>query len=213
VGIGCRVVLLLTGLSLACASAAQDEVPAKANLFIGAGSFEPDEDSALSRRDGDFNFDVGFGWRLSRHFGWELGWLYYNQGTAPPAALRIGGTGSDEANLNTSGLNGMLKVLLPAGPFDFFAGAGLGYYKSELSVTGANFLTFQSRTVSRSDRGWAPQYLLGFDLRTSPRGALTLQYRRVDLEADFGPGIGYAKVGGRMWQLLFRAGFGPCTDC
>jgi len=214
------IVLLLGGVAFCGPSVAQDgppvgqdDLPAKAYLYIGAGSFEPREDSTLTRRDGEFNFEIGFEWRLSRRFAWEIGWLYCNQGTDPPAPLAIGGTGSNEASLSTSGFGGVLKVVQPAGPFDFFAGAGLGYYESELSVSGANFLTFQTRTVSRSDSAWGQQYLVGFDLRASHRAALTLQYRRVDLKADFGSGIGTTQVGGEMWQLLLRVGFGPCTEC
>lgn len=208
-----RLALLLAGLAFCAAAAAQEDVPAKANLYIGGGNFKPSDDAVLKRRDGEFSFDLGFGWRWSRHLAGEIGWLYYSQEADTPAALGIVGLGADKASLDSSGFGGLVKLVQPLGPADFFAGAGVGYYKSKLSASTINPLTFQTRTVSRSDDNWGYQYVAGVDLRASPNATWTIQYRRVVLDADFGPGIGVTKTGGWMWQILLRATFGQCPDC
>ena len=194
---------------------ARAEAPAHAayDIHIGAGNFKPQDDGKLNRRDGEFSFDLGVGWRLSRHIAAELGWLYYSQEADTPAALGISGLGSEKASLSTSGFGTALKLVQPVGSFDFFAGAGAGHYESKLSASTFNPLTLQTRTVSRSDSNWGWQYLVGVDIRGSRRAAWTFQYRHVILEADFGPGIGTTKVGGRMLQLLFRGSFGECGRC
>ncbi len=207
--------LWLALILIAPAAGARAEAPPHAafDVHVGAGNFKPKDDGNLSRRDGEFNFEFGGGWRISRHFAAEFGWLYYSQEADTPAALGIGGTGSDRAGITTSGFGTALKLVQPVGSFDFFAGAGVGNYKSKLSASSFNALTFQTRTVSRSDSGWGRQYLVGVDLRGSKNAVWTFQYRHVALEADFGPGIGSTQVGGRMWQLLFKGSFGDCGRC
>lgn len=199
--------------ALSCGARAEAPPHAAYDVHVGAGNFKPQDDGKMSRRDGEFNFDFGLGWRMSRHFGAEFGWLYYSQEADTPAALGIGGTGSDRAGISTSGFGTAVKLMQPIGSFDFFAGAGVGYYESKLSASSFNALTFQTRTVSRSDNNWGRQYLAGVDLRASKNAAWTFQYRHTVLDADFGPGIGTTKVGGRMWQLLFKGSFGDCVRC
>jgi len=208
-----RLAVLLAALAFSGATIAQDDVPGKANLYIGLGNFKPSDDAVLTRRDGEYSFDAGFGWRWSRHFAGEIGWLYYSQEADTPSALGIRGTGSDRASLTSSGFGGLVKLVQPVGSADFFAGAGLGYYESKLSASSINALTFQTRTVSRSDDNWGYQYVAGVDLRASPNATWTFQYRRVVLDADFGPGIGITKTGGWMWQILLRGTFGRCQEC
>ena len=205
--------VLLACLAFSATAVARDDAPGKANLYIGGGNFKPSDDGKLTRRDGEYSFDAGFGWRWSRHFAGEIGWLYYSQEADTPPALGILGTGGDKASLTSSGFGGLVKLVQPVGPADFFAGAGLGYYESKLSASTINPFTFQTRTVSRSDNNWGYQYVAGVDLRASPNVVWTVQYRRVVLDADFGPGIGVTKTGGWMWQLLFRASFGACPEC
>ncbi|HUQ24314.1 MAG TPA: outer membrane beta-barrel protein [Burkholderiales bacterium] len=208
-----RIALLMACLTFCGAPAAQQDVPGRANVYVGAGNFKPSDDGVLSRRDGEFSVDLGFGWRWSRHFAGEIGWLYYSQEADTPPALGIRGLGSDRASLNSSGLGGLLKLVQPVGSADFFAGAGMGHYQSKLSASTFNALTFQTRTVSRSDNNWGYQYVAGVDLRASQNATWTFQYRRVVLDADFGPGIGITKTGGWMWQILLRGTFGKCPEC
>jgi hypothetical protein len=212
-GVNGRIAILLAGLGLCGVSLAQDDVPPKANVYIGGGNFQPRDDATLTRRDGLFSFDVGIGWRLSRHFAGEIGWLYFSQEADTPAALGIAGIGSERASLDSSGFGGLVKFIQPLGSADFFAGAGAGYYESELSASTLNPVTLQTRTVSRSDDSWGYQYVAGVDLRASRNVIWTIQYRYVALEGDFGPGIGTVKVGGGMWQILLRVGFGSCPEC
>ncbi|HKU46178.1 MAG TPA: outer membrane beta-barrel protein [Burkholderiales bacterium] len=210
-----RIAALLLA-ALACVTfsgtpRAQSDLPPSYNLYLGAGSFKPSDDAVA--RDGLFNLDFGFGGRYSRHLAWEVGWVYYYQDTNTPAALGIQGLGSDKGSLTGSGFGGLVKLVQPVGSADFYVGAGLGYYASELSASTINPLTFQIRSVDRRDKGWGTQYVAGMDLRASPRFTLGIQYRRVVLDADFGPGIGTIDNGGGMWQLLFRSTFGTCNDC
>ena len=208
-----QVAVLLACLAFCGAPAAQEDLPGKGSVFIGGGNFKPIDDQVLTRRDGEFNFDVGFGWRWSRRVAWEIDWLYFSQEADTPAALGIRGLGADRASVDSSGFGGLVKLMQPLGSADFFVAAGLGYYRSKLSASTFNPLTFQTRTVSRSDDNWGYQYAAGVDLRASPNLTWTVQYRRVVLDADFGPGIGVTKTGGWMWQILLRGTFGSCPEC
>ena len=202
--------LALAGLAFSGAALAQSDLPAKYNMYLGAGSFQPSDRAAA--REGLFNLDFGFGGRYSRHLAWEVGWVYYYQEIDTPAALGIRGLGSEEGTLTGEGFGGLVKLMQPVGAADIFVGAGLGSYASEVSASRINPLTLKVTTVARTDRSWGTQYVAGIDLRASPRFTWTVQYRRVVLDADFGPGIGVIDNGGGMWQLLLRGTFGSC-DC
>lgn len=209
----CGIALVIA--SLAFSARATEDLPARGHLHFGAGSFKPSEDGELRGRDGTFSIDIGFGARHSRRLAWEIGYLYYHQSTDTPAALRamVAGTGSDQSGLSVSGLGGLAKLMQPAGPFDFYVGAGLGWYESELSASGVNFLSFRATSASRSDSSWGSQFVAGVDIRASSSSTWTFQYRRMVVNPNFGPGIGTVSAGGSMWQIFYRAGFGRCAEC
>jgi hypothetical protein len=202
-----RLALLLAWLAF-CGAAIAQEAPPKGEVHFGLGNFRPADDHELPRRDGNFSFDLGFDWRHSRH-------LYYSQDADTPLALRsmLGGAGSDRATLSVSGLGGLLKIMQPVGPFEFYAGAGFGWYASRISASSISILTLQTRTVDRSDDLWGSQLVAGVNLRASPTSAWTIQYKRMVVNPNFGPGIGTVTAGGTMVQILYRAGFGRCPEC
>jgi opacity protein-like surface antigen len=187
--------------------------PAKANLYIGGGNFKPSDDGVLLRRDGEYSFDCRLRLAMVAALGGGNRLAVLQPGGGHARGARHFGTGSDKASLSSSGFGGLVKLVQPVGSADFFAGAGVGHYESKLSASSINALTFQTRTVSRSDSNWGYQYVAGVDLRASPNVTWTFQYRRVVLDATSVPGIGVTKTGGWMWQILLRATFGSCREC
>ena len=70
---------------------------------------------------------------------------------------------SGNADISTWGIGGIAKLVLPVGPFDAYAGAGLGYYSSELKAFKTTLL-FIPDEVKRKDNGFGTQFVAGIDL-------------------------------------------------
>jgi opacity protein-like surface antigen len=207
------VALLATG-QLARAG---NEDPGKGGFHLAVGSFKPFTDEKLSGRSGNESFALGFAWRQSRHFVWEIEYLGYRQESDIPAALKptpaLFTSWSGHASLTTQGFGGVAKLIQPLGPFDFYAGGGVGSYQSKLKVSGLKLtspFTAKSVDVSKSDNSYGSQIVAGIDLHVARTQRLGLEYRRVVINPNFGSEIGATTAGGRMWQLTYRAFFGSC---
>src|SRR5881394_1885940 len=187
----------LAGLLLAAhPAAAQDDDPGKGGFYLGAGSFNPYTDDKLSGRNGNYSYALGFAWRQSRHFVWELDYLGYSQHANIPPSMKPPPmwftSWNDHATLSSRGFGGVLKLIQPLGPFDFYAGGGVGYYSSKLTVSGTKLtspFTAKSVEISKSDDGYGTQLVAGVDLHVAPAKRLGVQYRRMVLNPSFGPEI------------------------
>lgn len=212
--------ILVGALSATRPALALDDDPGKGGFYLSLGSFNPSTDDKLSGRSGNPSYALGFAWRASRHFVWEIDYLGYSQEANIPPSFQPPRqpftSWSGHATLNTSGFGGVVKAIQPLGPFDFYAGGGVGYYESTLKVTGVQatgLFTWKSVEVSKSDSGYGTQFVAGVDLHTARNQRLGVQYRRMVLNPNFGPEIGSTTAGGTMWQLTYRAFFGRCPDC
>lgn len=212
---------VLAGLLSATQPAlAQDDDPGKGGVNLRLGSFNPANDGKLTGRSGNFSYGLGFAWRQSRHFVWEIDYLGYSQDVNIPPSLKpapaLFTSWNDHAKLSTSGFGGAVKLIQPLGPFDFYAGGGLGYYTSKLKVSGVKWVSlfkWEGVEVSKSDSGYGTQFVAGVDLHVARTQRLGVQYTRMVLNPNFGPEIGGVTAGGAMWQLTYRAYFGSCPEC
>lgn len=211
----------MAGLLLAAQPAtAQDDDPGKGGFYLSLGSFNPATDDKLAGRSGNASYALGFAWRQSRHFLWEIDYLGYSQDANIPPSMKpppMWFTSWDShATLATSGFGGVLKAIQPLGPFDFYAGGGVGYYNSELKVSGLKMtspFTWKTVEISKTDSGYGTQLVAGIDLHVARTQRLGIQYRKMVLNPSFGPEIGSTTAGGTIWQLTYRAFFGPCPEC
>jgi hypothetical protein len=199
---------------------ALDEDPGKGGFYLSLGSFNPSTDDKLKDRSGNASYALGFAWRQSRHFLWEIDFLGYGQDVQIPPSMKPPPMWftrwNSHATINTTGYGGVVKFIQPLGPFDFYAGGGVGYYSSELKVSGVKMtspFTFKTVEIAKSDSGYGTQLVAGVDLHTARNQRLGVQYRRMALNPNFGPEIGSTAAGGAMWQLTYRAFFGSCPDC
>jgi len=213
--------MLAAGLTFVAQSAiAQDDDPGKGGFYLAIGSFNPATDDKLTGRSGTYSYALGFAWRQSRHFVWEIDYLGYSQDANIPPSMTpppMWFTSWDShATLRTSGYGAVLKLIQPLGPFDFYAGGGVGYYDSELKVSGVKWtslFSWKTVEVTRSDSGYGTQIVAGVDLHVARTQRLGVQYRKMILNPNFGPEIGGTAAGGAMWQLTYRAFFGSCPEC
>ena len=192
------------------ASAAEDAQSPAPNLTgkryvsFGVGSYSPDRDPQLADENGKYALAFTLGSRYSRHVAWEieLSQDYYSVNTPPgfaPGSL-FGSAG--RADLTKLGLGGNVRLIYPLGRFEPYIGGGAGLYWTEIDAS--TFFT----TVKRRDTGPGLLLLAGAEYVFGERGhSLGIQYRKLNLSASFGAGIGDVDVGGSHLLLTYRASF------
>ena len=179
-------------------------------VYVGVTSLRPDADRQLVRQEGHGGLIAGYTWRRSRHLAIDLSVLDTGQQANMPEVQRSG-TGSNgrrmDAHINTTGIALGAKLIYPLGKLEPYAGAGVGYYASEISSWGPIVHLFlPSEFAKRSDSDVGTHFMVGADLAVSPSARLSLEYRRLALDANFGPEFGgTTKIGGGMVVVALRA--------
>ena len=202
------VCLLLPAVALGQESAF---VPSR-GMYLGVTSFRPDADRQLARQEGHTGLLVGHTWRRSRHLAIDLSVLDTGQQANMPRVERFpsaSSSGRVDAHINVTGIALGAKLIYPIGRFEPYAGAGVGYYASEISSWGTIVHLFlPSDFAKRSDSDVGTHVAIGLDYAISPTARLSLEYRRIALDANFGPEFGgKTKVGGGMTILAIRSVF------
>jgi opacity protein-like surface antigen len=179
-------------------------------MYFGVTSMRPDADRQLTRQDGHGGLIAGHTWRRSRHLAIDLGVLDTGQQANMPRVerSRAASTGSRmDAHINTTGITLGAKLIYPIGKLEPYAGAGVGYYASEISSWGSLVHLFlPSDFAKRSDSDVGTHFMIGLDYAVSPAARLSLEYRQLALDANFGPEFGgNSKVGGGMVIITIRS--------
>lgn len=200
--------LVLAGLAVQPARGEEPGFP-RTSLHVGVGSMQPEPDRQLTHQDGHVGFAAGVNWRRSRHLALELSLLESGQqaqmprversGTAPPGSRQ-------DAHINVDGLALGIKLIYPIGKLEPYVGAGAGYYVAEISEFGTfSHLVLPSQFAKRQDNAVGTHYMVGVGYALSEATALELEYRRLNLEASFGPEFGGpTRIGGGVATVAFR---------
>jgi opacity protein-like surface antigen len=208
-------VVLLAAFHLANVAPAnaqtQTPVPAPASqayFYFAGGYFSPDSNAQLPNESGQFGLAFGGGSRQSRHFAWEIEFFIDSQRVDIPNPPSIPfGSVDSRADISTAGVAGNVRFFYPLGQFEPYAGAGIGFFRSELEITGSTF-GFPG-SIKNSDNNAGVQLLAGLEYRFGEKvRALGVQYRKLYLSANFGPEVpGDVDVGGEFWFFTYRQNF------
>lgn len=178
-------------------------------IHFSAGSFSPDSNAQLPNANGHYGLALGFGSRYSRHVAWEVEFFNSDQAVDTPS-IPIGFfTVLDQrADISTVGLAGNVRFIYPLGRFEPYVGGGIGFYRTEMEISGSTFGLPGS--LKKNDNGFGLQLLAGMEYYFGQRTqhSLGVQYRTLSLDADFGPEVaGKVNVGGDFWFLTYRRSF------
>jgi opacity protein-like surface antigen len=188
---------------IACSSAA-----GAAELFLGIQTFHPQASPQLRLQDPHPGWAIGFGWRPWKHVALDLELVETGQEADMPDVSREGAfvAGKRElAHVYSDGIAATVRFVYPIGSFAPYAGAGFGLYRSEVSKLGPSaHLILPPDFSKRSDDGTGTHAVLGIEYAASPQSIWCIEYRRLVLEADFGPGFGPAKLGGASVRVAYR---------
>lgn len=169
------------------------------SLGGGVGGYWEDSNDQLRSQDGKAGGFISGGYRLSPNVAVEIDGLFSSQEIGQVAALPVT---PDHTYLNTAGLGGVAKFVLPLNRIELYAGAGLGIYTTQLRAEGSTYV------VSQDDTNIGLQALLGADYFLSRTISLGLEYRKLKLRADFGPILpGKIDAGGDFLLATARAHF------
>jgi outer membrane protein W len=108
--------------------------------------------------------------------------------------------------LTTGGFAGTAKLLYPHGRAEPYVGAGIGFYWTTLTITGHQL----GIPVELKEDSFDPAIhaLAGLDLHVSERSTLTIEGRKLWLDANFDPILtGTVKAGGTVLLVAYRFRF------
>ena len=179
-------------------------------FYVSSGSFSPDGNPQLRNPSGQYGLALGFGSRHSRNIAWEIEFFDSLQrvdtpSSIPPAFLT---TTEGRADIDSYGLAGNVRLIYPLGRFEPYLGGGIGVYRTTLEIQRA-FLGLLSSDIKKSDTDIGLQLLAGVEYHFGEKGnSVGLQYRKLKLDASFGPEVrGKVNVGGDFIFLTFRWSF------
>lgn len=207
-----RMLALILSATLASLASAEDE-PARSRpelrLFGYGGSLQAAE-GGRALKDGGAGVVLGFG--LDRSFNRGLvGSLDMTLGAVDyDLPVDLGPFASDEVDLTTLWIGYIVKGVLHAGRAELYAGAGPGLGFSEATVPSTFLLFFSGTAAEENDWGIGLQAVAGLDFPIGKHSRLGFEYRRLEIEADFGELTGgKVDVGGDAFVLAYKRKVGP----
>lgn len=174
---------------------------------MGGGFHAKDNPGQLQSPGSGIALNIGAGFRYSPHMDLEIEMpLYYSRYDTPATVLPpLYGTVSSRSDVSTLGIVGNIVFATQSHSLRAYVGAGAGLYSSRFSVSGQTFGLPGTYEVNDDDFG--SQWLAGADLRLDRQSWLGLQYRQVNLTANFGAATnGNVNLGGRFFLLVYRYG-------
>jgi opacity protein-like surface antigen len=172
------------------------------------GGYSEENNAQLAHHEGSFGLAIGGGYRLSAHVALEIDGLVSHQKFDTPVTIPAPALGAYESrsDLVTSGAGGLLKIFVPVGRVELYAGGGLGLYTTTFRVEG----TFLNSVTEITERDTAIGYqaLIGADVLLSRHVSIGLEYRKFKLDVDFGSLIpGKLEMGGDFFFATVRGHF------
>ena len=180
--------------------------------YLGVTAMRPDADPQLTGQDGHVALAAGMVWRRSRHLAIDLGVLDTGQKANMPRVerSRTAPAGArNDAHINVDGIFLGVRLFYPLWKLDPYVGGGVGYYASEVSNLGAlAHFVLPPDFSKRHDNRIGTHYLVGIEVPLSETARLVVEYRKLMLDANFGPEFGgKTKVGGNMTIVALRSVF------
>lgn len=176
--------------------------------YLYGGRFEPeDEDRRLEHPGSSFTFGIGVAARPLEHLlvRFEIPLLYAEYDTPPSVVGDPWTVIDDRVGVSSSGLALDASLIHAGADLQIYAGAGLGFYSSTLTIRGTTFGLPGS--AEEDDTDWGRHAHAGVSFRAGRRWWLGLEVRRLWLEADFGAVTPEAvEVGGTSGMLVFTFG-------
>jgi opacity protein-like surface antigen len=177
-------------------------------LSGAVGAFSEETNSQLVNQDGQFGLAISGGYRLTPYVALEIDGLFASQRILTPSTIpgSVLGTPDSRAHLNSGGIGGLVKFILPLDRVELYVGGGLGIYITTLLVEGSLQGAHTELTESDTDIGF--QAVAGADFFISRRISVGLEYRRLKLDANLGALIpGDLDMGGDFLFATVRGHF------
>jgi opacity protein-like surface antigen len=195
-----------------CANAVEEtsaEMPAPATVLPGdfifyLGDFRADDNTHdLQNPDSDFSIGIGAYSSFLPYldFGVDMQFTFsdYDTPNLPSDPFTVI---YDEMSLSTLGLAGVIRARYDTDYSRVFVGAGAGLYFSRLAVYASTF-GFPG-THEERDNNLGFFYNAGLMLKLTPEQLLGVEYRKLMLEAGFGPVTqDDADIGGEFALLTY----------
>ncbi len=166
----------------------------------GAGAFWEESNSNLNNASGQIGGFFSGGYRATPNIALEIDALSEYQRIDRPASVTDGDGG--RSRINTNGVGGVVKFILPLDRLELYAGGGVGVYNTSLHVKDNPFKT------EEDDTNFGYQGLLGADYFVSRNFSVGVEYRRLEVRANLDPTIaGKFDAGGDLLFATFRGHF------
>lgn len=210
------VTALMSAASLSLASEGTepptDESPGRpdrplyASLFLGDFNAKPDGDR-LTRSSGGYGWGLSGGYFLKRHLSLEGEFLWFRREYERVADDVIPGTADNRSRVLSLGLMANLRCSRRFSRWRPFISGGLGWFDSELFTTDPDSGLFTDVGDPPSRSSAAFQLSAGASFHLRGRTHLEIGWRRLFLDADFGPySNGETELGGDLLYLAVRGG-------
>ena len=186
-------------------AAAEEAGSATPKLGLGLGGFLPKDNAVLVNRSGGltFSFDAIVKRTPWHSIGFDFFSFYSRFDTPSHLQSPLFGTLDSRASLTGGGFSASSRAHLPVGRIELHAGAGIGVFFSRLRVSGATFGLPGSSEQRSTDIGW--QLMAGFSHHALPRRSWGLEWRYLNVQADFGTLTnGSVQIGGQSVMLFGR---------
>lgn len=200
-------VLLCASLIVATAVRAEEARPSPgtAYWYVSLGGFEGDETTGQLENEGDAGGIVaGLGVRPWSYLAFEAEVAGYSaEYDRPPFPVPSGVTFDPRMRVSSAGIFGNAKAVYERDRASVYAGMGLGVFSASAELSGTLF-GFDAERIE-DDTGIGFQFIAGGNVAISERSRVGVEYRRLELEADFGElSGGEADVGGDYVAITFR---------
>ena len=192
--------------SPAAESAATPDKPLYASLILGDFNARPDR-IGLTRTGGGYGWGLSGGYFLNQHISLEGEFLWFRREYERVADEVIPGTADNRSRVLSLGLLANARFSRRLSRWRPFVSAGVGWFDSELFTTDPDSGLFTDVGDPSSESSAGYQLSAGASFRLRGRTHLEIGWRRLFLEADFGPySNGETKLGGDLLYLALRGG-------
>ena len=187
-------------------TAGKPDKPLYASLLLGDFNAKPDRDR-LTRSGGGYGWGLAGGYFLNRHLSLEGEFVWFRREYERVADDVIPGTADNRSRVLSLGLLANAKFSHRFSRWRPFVSGGVGWFDTELFTTDPDSGLFTDAGDPSSESSVGYQLSAGVSFRLRQRSHLELGWRRLFLEADFGPySNGKTELGGDLLYLAFRGG-------